>query len=216
MTTLLCERKLRWTVATESERGSNLDLEVADEQLLQKLHAGDQQAATDIYVRYADKLLGVARRNTAVDLRVRFDPEDIVQSVFRTFFRRAAQGAYVVPAGDDLWKLFLVIALNKIRRLGEFHRATKRSVGQTSLLHEPTAAGMGVQEEDSLRILQLTIDELLAGSPPHVHQMVKLRIEGCEVAEIAERVGRSKRSVERVLQGFREMLGKQLSQEGVQ
>jgi RNA polymerase sigma-70 factor (ECF subfamily) len=203
-------------VATKSERAGDHDLEVADEQLMQQLHAGDQQAATEIYVRYADKLLGVARRNTAEDLRTRFDPEDVVQSVFRTFFRRAAQGAYAVPAGDDLWKLFLVIALNKIRRLGEFHRANKRSVGQTSGLNEPLVTDQGAGEEDSLRILHLTIDEILAGSPPHVHQMVKLRIDGCEVAEIAERVGRSKRSVERVLQSFRETLARQLGQEGVQ
>lgn len=186
-----------------------------DERLMQQLHGGDVNAATAIYVRYADKLLSVARRHTAEDLRVRFDPEDVVQSVFRTFFRRAAQGSYSVPAGDDLWKLFLVIALNKIRRLGEFHRAGKRNVSQTSALNDPHGED-GPQAEDSMRILNLTIDEILAGSPEHVRQMVKLRIDGCEVAEIAERSGRSKRSVERVLQSFRESLSKQLGEEGVE
>ena len=148
MSAIVCLRTRGWSVTAGSDREAAI-LDIADEQLLQQLHAGDQQAATAIYVRYADKLLGVARRHTAEDLRMRFDPEDVVQSVFRTFFRRAAQGAYVVPAGDDLWKLFLVIALNKVRRLGEFHRANKRSVGQTSLLNDPLVE-QGKQVEDSL------------------------------------------------------------------
>ena len=222
MGTAICLTDERWDVAGNFERSEASEhdaelepTEVGDEQLMEQLHAGDQQAATAIYVRYAEKLLGVARRHTGEDLRTRFDPEDVVQSVFRTFFRRAAEGAYAVPAGDDLWKLFLVIALNKVRRLGEYHRANKRNVGQTSLLND-FQLSREQPAEDSLRILQLTIDEILASSPEHVRQMVKLRIDGCEVAEIAERVGRSKRSVERVLQNFREVLAKLLGQEGVQ
>lgn len=180
-----------------------------DEYLMQRLHGGDHSAATAIYVRYADKLLGLARRQTPADLRMRFDPEDVVQSVFRTFFRRAAQGAYAVPAGDDLWKLFLVISLNKIRRLGEFHRSGKRNVSRSSELTDPMSPKGEPLAEDSMRILEMTIVEILAESPDHVQQMVRLRIEGCEVAEIATRTGRSKRSVERVLQNFRESLARQ-------
>jgi RNA polymerase sigma-70 factor (ECF subfamily) len=190
--------------------------EIVDEHLMERLHGGDHAAATQIYVRYADKLLGVARRHTPTDLRTRFDPEDVVQSVFRTFFRRAAKGAYSVPAGDDLWKLFLVIALNKIRRLGEFHRSGKRSVSRTSTLSEPGREVAETLANDSIHILELTIDEILSDSPAHVRQMVKLRIEGCEVAEIATRTGRSKRSVERVLQNFRKSLAEQLGQSGVE
>lgn len=192
-----------------SEPSDFLGDEVLDELLMQRLHSGDHSAATAIYVRYADKLLGLARRQTPNDLRTRFDPEDVVQSVFRTFFRRASQGAYAVPAGDDLWKLFLVISLNKIRRLGEFHRSQKRNVSRTAPLSAPVAQNSEPLAEDSMRILELTIHEILADSPEHVQQMVRFRIEGCEVAEIASRTGRSKRSVERVLQNFRESLSQQ-------
>lgn len=189
--------------------------EIVDEHLMERLHGGDHAAATAIYVRYADKLLGVARRHTPADLRTRFDPEDVVQSVFRTFFRRATKGAYFVPAGDDLWKLFLVIALNKIRRLGEFHRSAKRSVSRTATLSEPGREVAAALADDSMHILKMTIDEILAGSPEHVRQMVQLRIEGCEVAEIATRTRRSKRSVERVLQNFRASLAKLLGDSGM-
>jgi len=198
---------------TASDRlaGEALDDEAFDHCLMERLHQGDHDAATAIYMRYADRLLGVARRKTPNDLRTRFDPEDVVQSVFRTFFRRAAGGAYAVPEGEELWKLFLVIALNKIRRLGNFHRSAKRDVSKTAALIAPAEEGEGA--DDSVRLLQLTIDELLLRCPEHAREMVRLRVEGCDVAEIAARTSRSKRSVERVLQHFRELLTSEL--EGV-
>jgi RNA polymerase sigma-70 factor, ECF subfamily len=177
-----------------------------DHHLMERLHEGDRDAATLIYVRYAERLLSVARRNTPADLRTRFDPEDVVQSVFRTFFRRAASGAYAVPEGEELWKLFLVIALNKIRRLGTFHRADKRDVTRTGGLDAPALEHEAPLAEESLRLLEMAIEEILERCPQHARQMVRLRIEGCDVAEIAGRTSRSKRSVERVLQSFRALL----------
>ena len=52
----------------------------------------------------------------------------------------------------------------------------------------------------------MVIEELLEGMPAANRQMIELRIEGYEVAEITEKVQRSKRTVERVLQGFRNRL----------
>lgn len=185
------------------------DVEIVDHQLMERLHGGDREAATEIYRRYADRLLGVAQRNTPADLRTRFDPEDVVQSVFRTFFRRAEAGAYAVPEGDDLWKLFLVISLNKIRRLGNFHRSAKRDVTKTTLFVAQSPDELP-EAQDSVRVLEMTIEEILAECPEHARQMIRLRIEGCDVAEIATRTSRSKRSVERVLQQFRQLLTSQL------
>lgn len=182
-----------------------------DQELLARLQEGNQEAATAIYARYADRLLHLAERHTGADLRIRFDPEDVVQSVFRTFFRRAANGAYSVPEGAELWKLFLVIALNKIRRLGAYHRTVKRDIVKTESLLEVSAGKSEPMSEDSFRVLQLTIDEMLAQSPEHVRTMVKLRIEGRDVAEIAELTSRSKRSVERALQTFRALLARELT-----
>ena len=54
--------------------------------------------------------------------------------------------------------------------------------------------------------LQLVIDEALERLPEPHRQMVRMRIEGHEVAEIATTTARSKRSVERVLQDFRRHL----------
>ena len=55
-------------------------------------------------------------------------------------------------------------------------------------------------------VLRMVIEELLEGMPAANRRMIELRIEGYEVAEITEKVQRSKRTVERVLQGFRDRL----------
>lgn len=213
---LACFRSLRLGKTVYRRRGRAWpERKAVDHQLMQRLHGGDRGAATAIYVRYAERLLNVAQRNTPVDLRGRFDPEDVVQSVFRTFFRRAASGAYAVPEGEELWKLFLVIALNKIRRLGAFHRSAKRDIGKTAVLEAPVAESTEPTSEDSLRILEMTINEVIARLPEHAQQMVRLRIEGCDVAAIAAQSARSKRSVERVLQSFRAEMAKELAADDI-
>lgn len=50
----------------------------------------------------------------------------------------------------------------------------------------------------------------MANSPSDHATILSLRVEGYEVAEIASKVGRSKRTVERVLQEFRGRLRKVL------
>jgi RNA polymerase sigma-70 factor (ECF subfamily) len=177
----------------------------SDRSLLRRFRSGQEDAATELYLRYADRLRRLAERQTGAELAARLDADDIVQSVFRTFFRRAGEGDYDIPAGEELWGLFLVIALNKIRKLGAYHRAEKRDVARTAGGRALELAG-AVADETPLTTLRLVIDELLEGQPHSHRQMVEMRIEGHEVAEIAQRCGRSKRSVERILQDFRTLL----------
>ena len=66
--------------------------EPTDRSLLRRLQQGQADASTELYLRYAERLLAVAAAQTSPDLARRVDPEDIVQSVFRTFFRRASLG----------------------------------------------------------------------------------------------------------------------------
>jgi RNA polymerase sigma-70 factor (ECF subfamily) len=161
-----------------------------------------------LYVRYAERLHALVVSQSSADLARRVDAEDIVQSVFRTFFRRAAQGHYTVPDGEEIWKLLLVIALNKVRAAGAYHRAAKRDVRLTrgGEVLDRTLESHRSQDENALTVLRMVVEELLEGIPAANRRMIELRIEGYEVAEITEKVQRSKRSVERVLQNFRARL----------
>lgn len=179
----------------------------SDRSLLRRLKTGEQDAATALYLRYADhvRLLAGAQRSRV--LATRLDPDDIVQSVFRTFFRRAVRDGYDVPEGADLWNLFLVIALNKIRNAASYHQATKRDVRQTVALGDDERPGSADGGDDTgLAVLRMVIDDAMGRLPETARPIVEMRIEGYEVAEISGRTGRSKRSVERVLQRFRDEL----------
>jgi RNA polymerase sigma-70 factor (ECF subfamily) len=181
---------------------------LSDRSLLRRFRGGEADAATELYLRYAGRLRALATGECAADLAPRVDADDIVQSVFRTFFRRASQGQYDVPDGEDLWKLFLVIALHKIRSTATYHRAAKRDVRVTATGLPDAAAGLrlAAPDETALTTLRLVIDELLDALPPSMRVIVELRVEGHEVDEIARRTQRSRRSVERALQEFRTRL----------
>ena len=181
---------------------------VSDHSLLHRFRDGEQDAATQLYLRYSSRLQSWATRQTSSAFVTRFDEEDVVQSVFRTLFRRVAEGLYDVPPGEELWQLLLVVALNKIRRLATFHRAQKRSVDKTFGSDALETARFRNQSEDetSMRILRFVLDDLLSSLPDTHREIVRLRIDGHKTNEIAEQTGRSSRTVERVLKGFRQKL----------
>jgi RNA polymerase sigma-70 factor (ECF subfamily) len=180
----------------------------SDRSLLRRFRGGQPDAATELYLRYAERLRALAANKCAPDLAPRLDPDDIVQSVFRTFFRRAAGGQYDVPEGEDLWKLFMIIALHKVSSAAEFHRAAKRDVRATAigLPDAPTGQHLAAPDEMALATLRMVIDELLGALPPSMRTIVELRVEGHELEEIARRTQRSRRSVDRALHEFRARL----------
>lgn len=191
----------------ESAVSEPLVPEASDGSLVRRFRGGSQDAATQLYSRYVNRLGRLAETRRPRGLARCVDSDDIVQSVFRRFFRGVRQGRYDVPAGDDLWKLFSVITLNKIRTLAAFHCAAKRDVrltaGEECLSQLPDAHP---SQDADFALSQLVIEEMLAHFPLPHREIIGLRLEGHEVTEIAQKVGRSKRTVERILQEARERL----------
>lgn len=177
----------------------------SDHSLLERFRRGQEDAATVLYLRYAKRLNALARTKCSPSLAHRVEPEDIVQSVFRSFFRKAAEGLYDVPEGEDLWKLFLVITLNKIYAKSVFHHARKRDVRLTLNTADMDESSLNRNESDeqALAELQMVVSDILSRLSDTFRKMVEYRIQGFEVAEIARMTQRSKRTVERTLQQFR-------------
>jgi RNA polymerase sigma-70 factor, ECF subfamily len=179
--------------------------EASDKSLCRHVRAGCQEAAAALYARYEKRLRDVARQRHARELSPRLDPDDIVQSVFRSFFDAARRGFYSAPTGEELWKILVVITLNKVRRQISHHRAAKRDVRLTRAIDEKQLeTSMGGRFDQVF--LEMTVQEALDALPPLSRQIAELRLEGREMAEIAETVGRSKRTVERTLHGLRDHL----------
>jgi len=74
-----------------------------------------------------------------------------------------------VPPGEDLWKLLLVIALNKIRARGTFHRAAKRDVRRTRRIDglDPyTLSKENPHGQSGVTFMKMAAEEALAQLPP--------------------------------------------------
>ncbi len=182
---------------------------LTDQALLARFRRGDPDAAQSIYERYADRLRALTRRRSSALLSRQVDADDIVQTVFHSFFQAARNGDYDVAPGGDLWKLLLVIAMNTIRTRATFHRAARRDVRRTHPIDnlDPTRLARGNPLGDSRRTLQrLAAEEALNRLPPLQRRIVELRVEGYQVVEIARATGRSLRTVERTLQQCRRRL----------
>jgi RNA polymerase sigma-70 factor (ECF subfamily) len=112
---------------------------------------------------------------------------------------------YDVPASEQLWQLLLVLALNKVRGLAVHHRAQKRDATKTVTIEKLNQPSQ-VDDGTPMQILTMVIDELLADLSETQQQIVQLRIEGNTIGQIADETGRSRRTVERVMQEFRQRL----------
>ena len=88
-------------------------------ELVEQLKSGNQDAASELYQRYAQRLCHQIERRIGQHLQGRLEAGDVLQSAFRTFFRRAANGEYQIDYTGDLWNLLLTITLNKVRGQAE-------------------------------------------------------------------------------------------------
>jgi RNA polymerase sigma factor (sigma-70 family) len=174
-----------------------------DRCLLDKLHEGDEEAGARLYFLYARRLLALMQKRLGSDLATRFDPEDVMQSVFGSFFRRIREGSYDVPESGDLWPLLLVIASNKIVGYDRYLKAARRNI-RREIQNDARPSGDKTIEQlqaiDSPPYLRLILEEAIEKLPPKYREVVRWRLEGYHHDEIAARLCRSRRSVERILQ----------------
>jgi RNA polymerase sigma-70 factor (ECF subfamily) len=196
------------SVGEKQSEAPEADLaELSDHVLVRRFQQGSQDAATQIYRRYAERLRALAKSKCSPDLAVRADADDIVQCAFRSFFQAVKRGAYEVAPKEQLWHVLAVIALNRIRSEWAFHRAAKRDVRATAGIASFKHVAQTYRPHNSPSACsRLVLADALQSLPPLHRQLIDLRMQGYEVAQIAEQTGRSKRTVERLLQEAREKL----------
>ena len=109
-----------------------------------ELRRGDQAAAQQLWERYYQRLVSLAR-DCLMDMpRRAADEEDVALSAFISFWLATKQGRFPRLADrDDLWKLLFVITARKAINLIEHERAEKRGGGTVlgeSALKDPRAS----------------------------------------------------------------------------
>jgi RNA polymerase sigma factor (sigma-70 family) len=105
--------------------------------------------------------------------------------------------------------------LNKIRNQAAFCYAAKRNARITQNVDflGKAAESLEPQTDDLSRFFELVVRDALELLPPDHKSAVELRLQGYEVREVAERLQRSQRTVERLLKEAREYLSSHLLEE---
>src|SRR5262249_7937949 len=150
----------------------------------------DAKVIEHLFARYAERLARFAEQHLSKRVATRVDGEDVVQSVFRTFFRRYSRGELRVDSSAEVWRLLVSITLRKAQAKGRYHTAGTRNVaaevpGADSPLTEAMAQDPGPEEAATLVD---EIESLLRGLPELHCRILDLRIQGHGVAEIAEQL----------------------------
>lgn len=174
---------------------------------LDDLAEGKPTAVEEFWEKYGDSLQRVAERQIAGWLRQRVDPEDVVQSACRTFFRRAGDGKFSIENKDELWKLLLTITLNKVRMQARFHTRNRRSVSKEQAI--PEEANLQPAEWDHAIEnveIQDMLDAAFAGKEGERREVLEMWLEGKTQKEIASDIGCSERTVRRIQDRIRKDL----------
>lgn len=177
-------------------------------ELMQRVRAGDQDAASELVRRYEPAI----RRTIRVRLRDPrlgrlLDSMDICQSVLASFFVRAALGQYELDQPEHLLKLLTRMARNKLANQANHHRARRRDYRRNE-----AAANVEKVADSECPSERLSERELLGEARRRLSEeerrLLELRQQGLEWSEIARQLNASPdtlrmrlaRAIERVAQ----------------
>jgi DNA-directed RNA polymerase specialized sigma24 family protein len=185
-----------------------------------QLKAGDEKAAQRLWEDYFQRLVRLARARLHGVPRRAADEEDVALSAFDTFCRGVEAGRFPrLHDRDDLWRLLVTLTERKATRLRRHEGRQKRGGGavldETALAspgdtqgpaegfdqlagHEPTPEFAALVAEECRRLLDLLGDAEL-------RNVALWKMEGHTTEEIAARMGRAPRSVERKLHRIRNL-----------
>ena len=181
-------------------------------ELMGRLRSGEDGAAREVFIRFAGRLVGLARRHLDARLAVKVDPEDVVQSAYKSFFVRHRDGGLEVGSWDGLWGVLTVITLRKCADRAAYYRAEKRDVGrEAAAVADDSAAPVAALDReprpDEAAALAETVEALFrAAADPDERAILELSLQGFTAAEISQRLDRAERSVRRLRERIRKRL----------
>ncbi len=186
--------------------------------LIQSIDAGDrEQAAVQIFCRFTERLIALARTRLSDRIKQKVDPEDVVQSVYRSFFRRQDDGQFTYDAWEPLWGLLTMITLRKCTEQADRFGAAKRDVQR-----ELRATSNGEIRIDLIdkeptpfeaTALSDTVESVMVKLDQREREIFSMTLQGLTVQEISNNVTLSERTVHRVRKSFRAILQQMLHDE---
>src|SRR5262245_20682242 len=189
---------------------------------LRQFRDGDSVAAQRLWETYYPKLITLARRRLEGRNLVLSDEEDVALSAFKSFCFGVTKGRFPdLNDRDDLWRLLVTITLHKVshavrdatrqKRGSDYRvvRVTSRNEDESVLDElvgqEPTPElAAEIAEQCEMLLRQLPSKKLV--------DVAVLKMEGYTNKEIADKWGKSERTVERKLMLVRNIWSKHVEQ----
>lgn len=186
------------------------------DRVIERLRQGDSLAAEQLFSRFSGQLCRLVQRKLGWRYRRKLDPEDVAQSVFKSFLRMQRSSDASFDTWDALWAYLSLIAIRKCGHRVDYLRAARRDVARerdatlrprhlersrtdlTALSRDPTPSHAAMLKE--------AVDRLLEPLEERDRAIAMLALQGYATTEISERVERSERTVQRVLCRLREQL----------
>ncbi len=180
-------------------------------ELLERLRAGDDSAARAVFERFTPRLVGLARRQLDARLRTKVDPEDVVQSAYKSFFIRVEGGEFDAQGWEGLWGMLTLITLRKCSDRARYYRAecrdAAREVQPAGEAPAPWLDAAGREPTpDEAAVLAETVEGLMRGLDADERPIIELSLQGYSTQEISEQLGRAERSVRRLRERVRKRL----------
>jgi DNA-directed RNA polymerase specialized sigma24 family protein len=187
-----------------------------------QLKAGDSAAAENLWKRYFQRLVGLARKKLQTTPRRAADEEDVALSAFASFCRRAEQGQFPqLQDRNSLWHLLMVITVRKALNQAKAERRLKRGGKGSNFPTVPAAAAADAAMLDQLigseptpefaaqvaEEFQRLLDRL---GDAELRAIALSKMEGETTEQIAAKLRRAPRTIERRLQLIRKMWEKEI------
>lgn len=193
---------------------------------IQKLREGDEVAAQKLWERYFEQLIRLARRKLLTHRRRVADEEDAVAAAFNSVYQGIEQGKFPrLNDRNDLWQLLIVVAERKLIDVVYRPEARqKRGGGKVrgdSIFHANDAEKQqgfeqfeGREPAPELVVQMLETQERLLNclEDEEMRRVAIDKLEGFSNDEIAQRLGKTTRTIERKLNLIRSLWEKELSQ----
>src|SRR5262249_32747898 len=129
-------------------RGASMPKDSSFTDLVARLRAGDQTAAAVVVDQSACRLIGLARNPLDRRILSKEDPEDVLQSVFKSFFHRCRQGQFRLDSREALWALLVSLTLHKCGHRASYYRAGRRNVQRE--VHQLCSFDSSAREPEAL------------------------------------------------------------------
>jgi RNA polymerase sigma-70 factor (ECF subfamily) len=182
-------------------------------EFLARLRAGDSAAFRELFQRFTRQLVALARARFGPPLEHRIDPEDVVQSAYKSFFRRYGDGNLEAGNWNSLWGLLTLITLRKCAERVAYHRAECRDAAREVSGQPGSEAGAPWQEVLSREptpveaaLLSEAVEQLLAGLDEYERPIVEMSLQGYTTQEISRHLGHPERTVRRLRERVRHRL----------